>query len=129
MLIGQKLRTLRESKKFSQCEIEKRTGLLRCYTSRVGNGHTVPFVETLEKYARALELPLYRLFYENETPPRDAALASKLNDSITKIKELVPFAKAFQSLNDKDRRLLLVLANQMAKNRERRGRGKRVKAR
>ena len=68
MIIGERLRELREQKKFSQGEIEKRTGLLRCYTSRVENGHTVPAVETLEKYARALEVPMYRLFYDGEPP-------------------------------------------------------------
>ena len=58
MMIGERLRELREQKKFSQGEIEKRTGLLRCYTSRVENGHTVPAVETLEKYE---ELPTFVL--------------------------------------------------------------------
>ena len=73
MLIGQRLRELRESKNLSQGEIEKRTGLLRYYTSRVENGHTVPSIETLEKYARALEVPMYRVAsrQRNRTcPPR-----------------------------------------------------------
>src|ERR1700739_4327606 len=70
MIIGDRLRVLRGQKKFSQGEIEKRTGLLRCYTSRVENGFTVPAVETLEKYARALEVPMYQLFYEGEQPPK-----------------------------------------------------------
>ena len=61
MFIGDRLRVLREEKKFSQGEIEKRTGLLRSYISRVENGHTVPAVETLEKFARALQVPLYHL--------------------------------------------------------------------
>ena len=61
MLVGNRLRELRESKTLSQGDIEKRTGLLRCYISRVENGHTVPPVETLEKMARALEVPIYRL--------------------------------------------------------------------
>src|SRR5262249_43626407 len=47
-----------------------RTGLLRCYISRVENGHTVPAIETLEKLARALEVPLYQLFYDGEEPPQ-----------------------------------------------------------
>src|SRR6202142_1598935 len=68
MVIGQKLREIRESKNLSQGDIEKRTGLLRCYTPRVENGHTVPSVETLEKYARALEIPLYRIFHDGENP-------------------------------------------------------------
>src|SRR5215468_11357435 len=55
MIIGDRLRALREDKKLSQGDIEKRTGLLRCYISRVENGHTVPAIETLEKLARALE--------------------------------------------------------------------------
>jgi len=69
MIIGDRLRLLREHKKLSQGEIEKRTGLLRCYISRVENGHTVPAVETLEKFARALEVPLYQLFYEAKSCP------------------------------------------------------------
>jgi transcriptional regulator with XRE-family HTH domain len=128
MLIGEKLRALREAKNLSQGDIEKRTGLIRCYTSRVENCHTVPSVETLEKYARALEIPLYRLFYEDKKPARDALPASRLNRSTAKIEGLAPFAKALKRLNDRDRRLLLVLANQMTKKGERRGRVKRVKA-
>ena len=58
MVIGERLRSLREEKKFSQGVIEKRTELLRCYISRVENGHTKPAVETLEKFARALEAPM-----------------------------------------------------------------------
>jgi transcriptional regulator with XRE-family HTH domain len=69
MIIGDRLREMREAKKLSQGDIEKRTGLLRCYISRVENGHTVPAIETLEKMARALEVPLYQLFYEGEEPP------------------------------------------------------------
>ena len=58
MIIGDRLRALREDKKLSQGDIEKRTGLLRCYISRVENGHTVPAIETVEKMARALEIPI-----------------------------------------------------------------------
>src|SRR5260370_42574330 len=69
MIIGERLRVLREQKNFSQGEVEKRTGL-RCYISRVENGHTVPAVKTLEKFARALEVPMYQLFYDGEERPR-----------------------------------------------------------
>jgi len=41
MIIGDRLRALREEKKLSQGDIEKRTGLLRCYISRVENA--IPF--------------------------------------------------------------------------------------
>ena len=69
MIIGDRLRDLREAKQLSQGDIEKRTGLLRCYLSRVENGHTAPAIETLEKMARALEVPMYQLFYEGEELP------------------------------------------------------------
>jgi transcriptional regulator with XRE-family HTH domain len=68
MVIGERLRQLREQRKLSQGDMEERTGLLRCYTSRVENGHTVPMLETLEKYARTLDIPVYRLFYEGDKP-------------------------------------------------------------
>ncbi len=70
MVIGDRLRELREQKKLSQGDIEKRTGLLRCYISRVENGHTVPAIETLEKLARAFEVPMYQLFYDGDEPPK-----------------------------------------------------------
>jgi len=70
MIVGDRLRALRQGKNFTQGEVEKRTGLLRCYISRVEHGHTVPAVETLEKFARALEIPMYQLFYDGEQPPK-----------------------------------------------------------
>src|SRR3984893_9982148 len=81
MIIGERLRALREEKKLSQGEIEKRTGMLRCYISRVENGHPVPAVETLEKFARALEVPMYRLFYDGEKPPQLPNLPKRRNGS------------------------------------------------
>jgi DNA-binding XRE family transcriptional regulator len=83
MVFGDKLRALREEKKLSQGDIEKRTGLLRCYVSRVENGHTVPAVETLEKFARALEVPMYQLFHDSAEPPKVPNLiARKSSDDI-----------------------------------------------
>lgn len=60
------IRAIREQKWLSQGDIERRSGLKRAYISRVEHGHTAPSVETLEKMARALEVPLYQLFYEEE---------------------------------------------------------------
>jgi transcriptional regulator with XRE-family HTH domain len=83
MVIGDRLRELREQKKLSQGDIEKRTGLLRCYISRVENGHTVPAIETLEKLARAFEVPMYQLFYDGEQPPKlPNLLTRKSSDEI-----------------------------------------------
>ena len=122
MIIGDRLRDMREEKKLSQGDIEKRTGLLRCYISRVENGHTVPAIETLEKLARALEVPLYQLFYEGEEPPKlpnlprrrsseDIAWGSSGKDGrfLNKLRRLL--AKTEEA----DRKLLLHMAQKMAK--------------
>src|SRR5713101_7190375 len=77
MIIGDRLRTLREEKKLSQGDIEKRTGLVRPYISRIEHNHSVPTIETLEKMARALEIPMYRFFYDGEEPPRPANLPER----------------------------------------------------
>lgn len=69
MILSDRIRELREEKKLSQGDIEKRTGLIRSYLSRVENGHTVPSLETLEKLAAALEIPLYVLLYDGNEPP------------------------------------------------------------
>ena len=50
MYLAARLRDLREAKRLSQGDVEQRTGLLRCYISRVENGHTVPALETLEGF-------------------------------------------------------------------------------
>lgn len=119
-MIGERLRELRASKKLSQGQIEKRTGLLRCYTSRVENGHTVPSLETLEKYASALEIPIYRFFYEGNKPPdRPKLPAHSENHPEWGAKgqeriELRTFAKALSRMNDSQRKLLFATATKMA---------------
>src|SRR6202040_3269818 len=77
MIIGERLRALREQKKMSQRDIEKRTGLLCTYISRVENGHNLPAIETLEKMAHALETPLYQLFYDGDEPPKAPRLPKR----------------------------------------------------
>jgi len=68
-MIGARIRQLREQRGLSQGDIEQSAGLLRCYISRVENGHTVPSLETLERFAAALDVPVYRFFYTGEEPP------------------------------------------------------------
>jgi len=121
MIIGDRLRALREEKKLSQGDIEKRTGLLRCYISRVENGHTVPAIETLEKMARALEVPLYQLFYDGEAPPDLPNLPKrKTADEIAwgstgkELRFLTMFRRLLGRIDEGDRRLLLYMAQKMA---------------
>jgi transcriptional regulator with XRE-family HTH domain len=118
MEIGAKLGELRFAKNLSQGDLEKRTGLLRCYTSRVENGYTVPTIETLEKYARALEVPIYR-FFTNEVSvkvpnfpnPDDTLLWGSRGKERD---ELQQFAKTLSKMSQRDRKLLLVMAQKMA---------------
>jgi transcriptional regulator with XRE-family HTH domain len=123
MVIGERLRALREQKGLSQGEIEKRTGLLRCYISRVENGHTVPSIETLEKLARALEVPLYQLFYDSAEPPelpnlpeRKTADEIAWGSSPEEARFLNRMARLLERLNENDRRLLLHMAQRMAEH-------------
>jgi transcriptional regulator with XRE-family HTH domain len=117
MLIGERLKGLREEKRLSQGEIQNRSGLLRCYISRVENGHTVPSVETLEKLARALEVPLYALFYAGEEPPTLPAIPNAKNGWESSRKGSVYVSLLRRSLGrmvPSDRQLLLHLAKQLA---------------
>jgi transcriptional regulator with XRE-family HTH domain len=111
MVIGDRLKQLRESKNMSQGDIEHKTGLLRCYVSRVENGHTVPAVETLEKLARALELPMYQLFYEGSDKPPVIKVADTERGWGTTGKDaktLAQFRRLLRRTNEKDRKLLMV---------------------
>jgi transcriptional regulator with XRE-family HTH domain len=130
MIISDRLRQLREEKKLSQGDIEKRTGLLRCYISRVENGHTVPAIETLEKLARALEVPLYQLFYEGDEPPMlPSLLKRKTADDIVwgssgkQAVYLHKLRKCLSKAGDADRKLILAMAQKLAG-----GRGRRAQA-
>ena len=121
MIIGDRLRALREEKKFSQGDIEKRTGLLRCYISRVENGHTVPAIETLEKMARALEVPLYQLFYDGEEPPelpnlpkRNTGDETAWGSSGKDARFLAKFRRLLGRVDEGERKLLLYMAQKMA---------------
>ncbi len=116
MLIGERLREIREAKNLSQGDIEKRTGLVRPYTSRVENGHTIPNLVTLEKYARALEVPLYRLFYEGKQPPTKLKLRAERAKQWGAAAEdwFRTLAKLLRRMSEKDRKLLLTMAQQMA---------------
>jgi transcriptional regulator with XRE-family HTH domain len=122
MIIGDRLRDLREQKKLSQGDIERRTGLLRCYISRVENGHTVPAIETLEKLARGMEVPLYQLFYDGEEPPKVPNLPRRttaddigFGNSGKDAKLLGQFRRLLGKTDEKNQRILLYVAQKMAR--------------
>ena len=112
--IGTRLRELREGKKLSQGHIEKRSGLLRCYLSRCENGHTVPSIDTLEKWTRALGVPLYQLFYTGNGSPNfiEGKKAEKLMPKDKKFLE--QFVQVLPGVSERDRKLILNQARQMS---------------
>jgi transcriptional regulator with XRE-family HTH domain len=123
MLIGTRLRQLREQKHMSQGDIEDRIGLLRCYISRVENGHTVPSLETLERFAAVLDVPLYQLFYSGEEPPPTPSLTPRktLEEIMAEngamkgdAQFLLKLTNALTRLAEPDRDVLLSLAKRLA---------------
>jgi transcriptional regulator with XRE-family HTH domain len=121
MIIGDRLRELREAKMLSQGDIERRTGLLRCYVSRVENNHTVPAVETLEKLARALEVPMYQLFHSGEASPEVRKLKLEDDDDWGETGRdrvyVSQLLKALRQMKSVDRDLILAMARKVSKQR------------
>ena len=110
MNIGTTIRGYRLSKGMSQGDIEKRTGLLRCYLSRVENGHTVPSLETLQKIAGALDLPLCQFFADDQVGKE----MTSLNLSEDEIRFLTQIQRYASNLTESDRKLLLAMVRKFA---------------
>jgi transcriptional regulator with XRE-family HTH domain len=122
MVIGTRLKKLREDRSLSQGDIEKRTGLLRCYISRVENGHTVPSLETMERLAAALEIPLYQLFYEGDAEPVLPNLSKRRTteelvldaEQEKEVRFYEKVKRLLTKIDEKDRQLLLYMAQKLA---------------
>jgi len=117
MYIAKTLRQLRESKNLSQGDIEKRTGLLPCYVSRLENGHTIPAVATLQKLARALEVPMYQFFYGDQ---ESLMLRNRANNTIRDWASsgrgqrlFLKLRNALAGASSRDRELLLIVATKL----------------
>lgn len=112
--IGEVIRSYRTERGLSQGDIERRTGLLRCYLSRVENGHTVPSLETLAKIAEAMEIGLADFFPSTETP-RDRETQKMLGElSEEEIRFLGEIKRYSSGLSDSDKRLVLGMIRKMA---------------
>jgi transcriptional regulator with XRE-family HTH domain len=114
MNIGETIRTFRLQKNMSQGDIEKRTGLLRCYLSRVENGHTVPSLDTLAKIALAMELPIARFFEENHHEQSVERDIPQLSEDMVRF--LSQIKRYSTHLNDSDRKILLTMVKRFAAN-------------
>jgi transcriptional regulator with XRE-family HTH domain len=116
LMIGERLRTIRESKNLSQGDIEKRRGMLRCYTSRVENGHTIPSIETLAKYAQALDIPLYQIFYDGEAEPKKIKGLNLDGEKLSagERREIESLGRKFTKLKERDKGLVRLLVAKLA---------------
>jgi len=111
MNIGETIRSFRLQKGMSQGDIEKRTGLLRCYLSRVENGHTVPSLDTLSKIAGAMELPLSHFFSEPGNSNGSKGLPQLSDDELRFLTQIRRYSS---NLNDSDRKLVVAMVKKMA---------------
>ena len=110
MKIGTTIRTHRLQKGLSQGDIEKKTGLLRCYLSRVENGHTVPSLDTLSKIALSLDLPIAQFFADDSLGRQ--LNTQKLTDD--ELRFLTQIRRYSSNLNESDRKLLLAMVKKFA---------------
>jgi len=120
--VGARLRELREQKRLSQGDIERRTGLLRCHISRVENGHKLPSLETLQKFASALEVPLYQIFYDGKGAGGAPRLSSRQLEGLpggedkrmAHTRLLKKFSGLWTRLGDSEQQILMKLARRLA---------------
>jgi transcriptional regulator with XRE-family HTH domain len=111
MNIGETIRNYRLQKGMSQGDIEKRTGLLRCYLSRVENGHTIPSLDTLAKIATAMEVPLAQFFHEGNGDNGSRAVPHLAEEEVRFLTQIRRYSA---SLNDSDRKLVIAMVKKMA---------------
>lgn len=102
---------LREAKGLSQGDVERRSGLLRSYISRVEGGYTVPSLATLRKFAKALDVESYQLLLEDHNRPP----APQAPNPLVRSKSLKKLAKIYEGMSSSQRQLLLTLASRLSK--------------
>ena len=122
MILSERLRSIREQKNLTQGDIEERTGLKRSYVSRLEHGRTIPSLATLEKFAQALEVPLYQFFYDGEEPPKPMSLPRAIEvggdnwglngDSARYLAQL---GNLLRRVSESDRKMLIHFASQLVR--------------
>lgn len=119
MLVGERIRQIRQAKKLTQGDIEHRTGLLRCYVSRVENNHTTPSVETMHKFARGLEVPTYALFLDDGKPAREQNVPPRSTPQDRILRRFIPL---LGRMTDRQRTLLFDAATALLRKKSPRSR-------
>lgn len=128
MILSERLRSIREQKNLTQGDIEERTGLKRSYVSRLEHGRTIPSLATLEKFALALDVPLYQFFYDGETPPKASALPQAVQASTDgdhwglngdSARYLQRLTLLLRRISENDRKMLIHFASQLIRQKNR----------
>jgi len=117
VVIGKRLRELREANGLSQGDVEDRTGLLRIYISHVENGHSTPTLKVLEKWAKALDVDLYQLFVVGQGEPKAHVIPEKIPGGAQERTLL----RLFGQMPIEDRALLISLAREIVNRKDERG--------
>ena len=113
MNIGETIRNFRLQRSMSQGDIEKRTGLLRCYLSRVENGHT-PVPRHARQNCRSHGSALSQFFSEGSNSNGHKGLPQLSDDEVRFLSQMRRYAV---NLNDSDRKLVLAMVKKMANTR------------
>jgi transcriptional regulator with XRE-family HTH domain len=79
MILSDRLLAIRGTREMTQADVAERMGVSEFYVGLVENGHTVPSIEILEKWAVALSVPVCQLFYDGEEPPLLVNLPGRLS--------------------------------------------------
>ena len=128
MILSERLRSIREQKNLTQGDIEERTGLKRSYVSRLEHGRTIPSLATLEKFALALDVPLYQFFYDGEAPPKASALPQAVQASTDgdhwgldgdSARYLPRLTLLLRRIGENDRKMLIHFASQLIRQKKR----------
>ncbi len=106
MNIGHTIRLFRLNRGMSQGDIERRTGLLPSYLSRIEHGHTVPSLDTLARIATALDVPIAQFF-------RDGFRPSVLPTTTPETRFLGQIRKYAKALGDNERKLIISMVKKM----------------
>jgi len=88
--IGEKIRKIRKSKNVSLGILEKYTGISKGNLSLIEHGKVNPRISTLEKIAKALKVPLWTFFTDEQMIPEAKAYSANtvLQLSQNEIKKL-----------------------------------------
>ena len=117
MDIAKRLRELREAKGLSQSAIQDQAGLSHAHISRIENGHSTPSLRVVERWAEALDVELYQLFFVGHGQPEAPVLPERIPMGAQERKLLGLFDK----MPVDDRASLISLARDLVKWKGKRG--------